>query len=207
MTLKFPIIDPTDRADGKILEWDSASGTHVYVDPPTPGGAAFAGQPVAIVPVGSNLSRVATVATADTSRACPVIIPATMLVRALMVDVSVSAAGSVQWGLFDYSADETAATQLVAGSGATGGTNWREIPATSAPVSVDPGAYMLIVKLPASSPPTLHTYATAAAAGFYKFQNSYTWTATPNLASGWSDSSSIINCYLEGDIDASGTRW
>lgn len=43
MTLKFPIIDPTDRADERIMYWDAAAGVHKYKDEATGVAAAFSG--------------------------------------------------------------------------------------------------------------------------------------------------------------------
>jgi hypothetical protein len=39
VTLKFPIIDPTSRADGDHIYWDSAAGVHKYEAPGGGGGA------------------------------------------------------------------------------------------------------------------------------------------------------------------------
>lgn len=42
MTLKFPIIDITDRADGTHIYWDAAAGIHKYEAPPEGAGGATA---------------------------------------------------------------------------------------------------------------------------------------------------------------------
>jgi hypothetical protein len=171
----------------------------------------FAGQPVAIgLPYPGGLPTAGTNNTADLAWALPVIVPGTMLVRGLSIDISTSAAGSIQWGLFDYSASITAATKLAGGSAAPGGTGYRSIAATSAPVTVAPGAYMLVVKQPASTVPTIRciTAAGAATVPWNQVWTSYTWDDTPDFSSAsWVLNATIPVLYLEGDLDGSGNRW
>lgn len=177
---------------------------------PGVGAGSFSGQPVAVAPVGSALIRSSTNSQASNARACPIVIPATMRVRSLWIDISSSTAGQIQWGLFDYSSDETACVKLCGGQNAPGGTDWREFVVSSAtpPVVVPAGAYMLIMHQPAATQPTIHTAAHAAAAGFWKSYTTYTWDDTPNLTdASWVAATAVFNAYLEGDLDASGTRW
>lgn len=199
----------TVGADGTRPEAASGETTGIkwslpftsYVTVATPAGLAI---------TGDGVDTFSTNATAQIGRAAPILIPGRMRVRSLWVAVSSSAAGSIQWGLFDYASSLSGATKLAGGSSAPGGTGWREIAASGAPVAVNPGQYMLIVMNPASTPSTLYVGSAigAAAPGIYKAWSTYSWDDTPDFTSGsWSDSSLYYACYLEGDLDASSTRW
>lgn len=176
-------------------------------------GGSFSGRPIVIVPEGCAIASLVTMspttnATADVGRAAPVIISAAMKLRSLWINVGTAAAGSIQWGLFDLGSTLTGATKVAGGSAAPGGTGWREIAASGAPVDVPAGAYMLIVENPATNPSTIRCYGTDSAPGFFKAWTTYTWDDTPDLTSGsWSDSSIMYATYLEGDLNGSGTRW
>ena len=169
--------------------------------------------PIAVLPVGCAIawpgtnSAAPTNATADIARAAPVIVPGAMRVRSMWIHVSSNGAGAVEWGLFSTASTLTAATKVAGGSAAPGGTGWREIAAASAPVSIDRGTYILIVENPAATQSTISTYTTAASMGIFQAKATYTWDDTPDLTSGWSDSTIMWLCYLEGDMDASSTRW
>jgi hypothetical protein len=175
-------------------------------------GGSFSGLPIVIVPQGcaiawTHASTPTSNATADTARAAPMLIPAAMKLRSLWIQIGTSAAGSIEWGLFDLNSTLTAATKVAGGSAAPGGTGWREIAASGAPVDVAAGAFMLIVENPATNPSTITTFSANAAPGFLKTQATYTWDNTPDLTSGWSDSSVMYACYIEGDVNGSATRW
>jgi hypothetical protein len=176
-------------------------------------GGSATGFPIVIVPQGCAIASMiaaspTTNATADVARAVPVYIPAAMKLRSLWIEIGTSAAGSIEWGLFDLGTTLTAATKVAGGSAAPGGTGWREITATGAPDDVAAGAYMLIVENPATNPSTIRCYSANSAPGFFKAFTTYTWDDTPDLTSGsWSDSSIMYAVYLEGDMNASATRW
>ena len=171
-------------------------------------GGSFTGYLVTRVPEGVDVTSTGTIGTADDALAFPVILPGPMRVRALWVAVSSSGTGSLQWGLFDYSSSATAATKVAGGTAATGGTGYRALAATSAPVDVAAGAYMLIIKWPAANIPTLNRSVLGISGiPWNKKIASYTWTDTPNLTTGWSDATGLIDCFLQGDIDGSGTSW
>jgi hypothetical protein len=166
----------------------------------------FTGYPPLVVPHGINLDAAGTLGTASRADAIPVIVPGIMLLRGLLVRYSANGTGTVQWGLFDYSASQTAATKLAGGTGtlnAGGGAG--KLAATGAPVTITPGAYLIIFLQPSANQPTVRTGATSAGVGF-KTQASYTWDDTPDLTAGWSDTSAPLVCALYGDI-ASGVTW
>jgi hypothetical protein len=190
----------SDGGDATLVRPSDWNADHV---------GAFIGQPIIVRPMGIGNTNSSTNGTAQIARACPIVIPGLMHVRSLWMDVSASAAGTVNWGVFDYSSNAASCTSLVEGSGTSGGTGWREIAATSAPVTVNPGAYMLIVMLPASTPPTLNTVALAnSPSHWFKSFATYTWTSTPDLTSGsWSSSTLYFSVLLEGDMTSGATRW
>jgi hypothetical protein len=178
----------------------------------TPSGSAtFTGQPVAVgPPVYTGLPSAGTNSTANLAWAMPIIVPGTMLVRGLTIDIVTSAAGSIQWGLFDYSASISAATLLAGGTSAPGGTGYRSFPATSAPVTISAGAYMLVLLQPSATVPSIRciTAAGSAAIPWNQVWTSYTWDTTPDFSSAsWVANPTVPVLYLEGDIDGSGNRW
>lgn len=171
-------------------------------------GGTVTGKSLVIVPVGLNLENVtSTNATGDRAGAAPVIIPGSMSLRSLWIRIGTSAAGSIEWGLFDYSASASAATKLAGGSAAPGGTGWREIAATGSPVTVAAGNYMLVVENPATNPSTIGVGSVGTAPGFWKAWSTYTWDDTPDFTSvSWADSAIMYMCYLEGDMNGT-NRW
>lgn len=193
------------KTDGLLYSKDDA-GTETAV---SAAASTFSGFPLVIIPAGIELENAASSnASGDIGRAAPVLIPAAMKLRSLWLRIATSAAGSIEWGLFDLGTTLTAATKVAGGSAAPGGTGWREITATGAPVDVAAGAYMLIVENPATNPSTIGVGTTGTAPGFWKAWSTYTWDDTPDLTSGsWADSAVFYMCYLEGDMNASGTRW
>lgn len=170
-------------------------------------GGSSTGLPVFVLPTGSRADGTGTSGTAGTAYAFPVILPASIRLRSLWIEVQTSAAGSLQWGLFDYSSNAAACTKKAGGSAASGGTGWREIAATGAPVVVGAGNYMLIIKQPDSTQPTLFRVAANNTLPFAKSQGSYVWDDTPDLTSGWTDTTTIFNCGIEGDLTSSNGRW
>jgi hypothetical protein len=192
----------SDGGDATLVRPSDWNASHAGV---------FAGQPVAIgLQFPGGLPTTGTNNLADLAWAIPIIVPGTMLVRGLSIDITTSAAGSLQWGLFDYSASITAATKLAGGSAAPGGTGWRSIAAASAPVTVQAGAYMLVLKQPTSTVPTIRciTAAGAIAVPWNQVWTTYTWDDTPDFSSAsWVANATIPVLYLEGDLDGSGTRW
>lgn len=192
------------NAGATAVEWGAASSS------------TFAGYPVVAMPMGMALGFTdsgATVTissnnTADMARAAPVLIPTAMKLRSLWIQVQTNGSGAIEWGLFEMGSTATAATKVAGGSAAPGGTGWRQIAATSAPVDVAAGQYLLIIENPASNASTIYVYSVNAAPGFVKAWGTYTWDDTPDLTSGsWVDSTIFYTSYLEGDMNASGTRW
>jgi hypothetical protein len=148
---------------------------------------------------GSNLAP-----TADDAFWAHINLSAPMMVRALVFAVITSNSGTLEWGLFDFSSNAAAATKLVGGSGTTGGTGWRAIAATGAPVTVQPGSYALIFKAPSANSPTLSFRNLGTLDGrLARKQASYVWDDTPDLTTGWTDSAGPFVMRLVGDIDGS----
>jgi uncharacterized protein (DUF2141 family) len=148
--------------------------------------------------------------TVNDAWANPYQIPGVMYVRSLRIKCTASAAGTVQWGLFDYSTSATAATKVVGGAAALGSTGWVDIDATSAPVRVEPGNYLMVLKLPAANSPTIAfaLYTGTIGPGAARRYPSYTWDDTPDFTSGsWAANPYAIKAVLVGDMDASGQEW
>lgn len=197
------------KSDGLMYSKDDA-GVETLMSGNT---ATFSGKPLVLVPEGCSIASAiaianpATNATADVGRAAPIIVPASSAVRSLWIWISSNGTGAIEWGLFDLGTTLTAATKVAGGSAAPGGTGWREIAATGAPVTVAAGAYMLIIENPAANASTIFTYGAPVAPGFLKAITTYTWDDTPDLTTGWSDSSIFYAAYIECDMNGSGTRW
>jgi len=172
---------------------------------PGTGSGGIAGNTIIAQPPGQDVTQTGAGGTAGTAYMMPVNIPGAMLLRKLRVKVQSGAAGSVQWGLFDYHTDATSCTKLAGGSAAVA-TNWSDIAATGAPVSVGAGNYMLIIHLPAATAPSLVVGAGGTGGNMVKSQASYAWDDTPTLVSGWSDTTAVFVLFLEGDIDGS-NQW
>lgn len=148
--------------------------------------------------------------TASQAYAIPVSIPGFMKLRSFRIKVTVTGAGtSHQWGLFDITSSLSAATKLAGGSGALGSTGWVDIDATSAPVSIPPGNYMLVFQIATSSAATVAftAYTSSTGPGVERFQAGYTWDDTPDFTTGWSAHAATIKAVLIGDMDASNTEW
>jgi hypothetical protein len=171
-------------------------------------GSSGTGQPVAIVTPGYTSIATTTNSGASQAMADPVTITTTMKVRALWGAWQATSSGSMQWGLFDYSSNPASATSLVEGSAVISSTGWQPIAATSAPVTVNPGNYMLVTFNPAANSSTWHAAVSTAAQPFHQLYTSYTWTSTPDFTSAsWNPNTTMRLWYLEGDLDGSGNRW
>jgi hypothetical protein len=170
-----------------------------------PAGGSVPGRQLIAIPVGANTSGGTSLApTADDAFLAHVLLTGPMKVRGLSFFVNTSAAGALEWGLFDCSSNAAACTKLTGGSAAPGGTGWRTIAATSAPVDVAAGAYILIWKAPAATVPTLAYNNLGTLDGrIARKQASYVWDDTPNITTGWSDSAGPFTMRLVGDIDGS----
>lgn len=188
-----------------------ARGDHKHGMPASPGGS-LTGQPLVMeppLPVGTY--DYSDVSAAGIGFAVPIVVPSSAKIRGLTIFITTAGSGSIQWGLFDYSSNAASATKLAGGSAAPGGTGWSSIAATSAPVSVSPGCYMLVLQNPSSNNSTikcLHDNLGPDAIIFNQVQNPYTWTDTPDFTSAsWTSNVNMPRCYLEGDLNASNNRW
>lgn len=171
-------------------------------------GSSFLGQPVALVFPGFHSIATTTNNGASQAIADPIIIPGTMKVRALYGAFQATSSGSMQWGLFDYSSNPASATKLCGGTGVIGSTGWQAIAATGAPVTVSPGAYMLVTFNPSANSSTWHAYTATVAPPFHQLFSSYTWTDTPDFTSAsWAANTTFRIWYLEGDLDSSNNEW
>jgi hypothetical protein len=174
-------------------------------------GGGLVGQPVALTPTYPPVALgTSTNASGGFGWATPIIVPAPMKVRGMSIEITSAGAGNIEWGLFDYSASATAATKVAGGSAAPGGTGWRSIAATAAPVDVAAGAYILIWQNPSTNPSTVRTLVTSSgvAMPWNQIWTAYTWDDTPDLTSAsWVANSTMAAVYLEGDLNASSNRW
>ena len=201
MSIKHAFTNPkSDGADATIVRPSDWNADH--------SGSEFTGLPVAVLPQGGTYGSGTSTSAADQARACAIFIPSIMRVRALAVNISTSGAGSLTWGIFDYSSDPSSCTSLVEGTGAPGGTGTRLIAATSAPVVVNPGNYVLLCKNASSNPSTIVIDQPNSNMSHFGNQSSYTWTSTPDMTTGWNwTQGGFWSCYLVGDYDSSGNYW
>lgn len=184
-------VDDTDP-ENPIIAATAAASFSGYV--PFAAGAGYQPDP------GS------TVAPTSQGKAVPLTLAGPMKLRGLVVEVSAAASGTVQWGLFDPSSNAASATKVAGGSGALNSTGAVMIPATSAPVSIAAGAYILVIAFPATNVPTvLRRNLITSIVPWNRVWTSYTWTDNPDFTSAsWAASTSPINMYLKGDLDSSG---
>lgn len=169
------------------------------------GGAAAVGMQAFAPPLGFNHSGNTNSAPAGVAYLHFIPVTAPMKIRALGIHVTGTNSGTVQWGLFDSSSDATAATKVAGGSGTAGSTGWVKLAADSAPVSLDPGLYVLIIHFPAVNSPTARFQSGSTTVG--RSQSSYTWDDTPDLTTGWTDNPAIWLVALVGDLDGSNNQW
>jgi hypothetical protein len=167
------------------------------------GGSGGAGHPLIVAQPFLGLSASNAALNSDYLWPCEILAP--MLVDELGFIVTTGAAGTVQWGLFDYSSDPTSATLLASGSGALSSTDYQTIAATSAPVTVQPGAYMLMLHSPASAQPQCQRIAIGATIPFQKY-GTPGWSTTPNFTTGWTSDSYAFRWFLHGRL-SSGAAW
>jgi hypothetical protein len=168
-------------------------------------GGSFTGQPIAVTPVAPlGAPTNATNNTADLAFATPILVPGPMKVTGLLIHVGTSNTGQVQWGLFEYTSNPAAATKLAGGTQAPGGTGDRLFAATSAPVDVAAGAYMIVVKQPAANVPTLSVQLGAGSVtAWNQIWTTYTWDDTPDFTSAsWATNGNILRMALVGNMDA-----
>jgi hypothetical protein len=198
------------KTDGLLYSKDDA-GTETLVSGGAGGGSGATGNVLIAMPFGVSLEDTSTTEnTADRAYLMPITIPGAMKVRELLVRTTTGAAGTNEWGLFDYSSNSAACTKLAGGSGALNSTGWVSIAATSAPVDIDAGNYLLIFHLAASTQPTVRRATSGGASGpWVKFANTYTWDDTPDVTPGgavWTEMNQPIHCMLVGDLDGS-NQW
>lgn len=190
---------------GQILKVNAGATALEYGNASSSG--ALTGNQIVAIPLGADHSATTNGGAAGVAYALPIIIAGSMKLRAFWQRIQAGGSGTVQWGLFDYSSSVTAATKLAGGSGALSSTGWQSIAATSAPVSVSAGCYMLVILFPSSNAPSFY-YNSGNTAGYGKSFNSYTWDDTPDFTNvGWVDTTGAYSCYLEGDMDGSANRW
>lgn len=177
MPIKHAFTNPkSDGADATIVRPSDWNADHVIT-----------GKVKVVLPTGVRFEGSASGSPTTTGFLVWVNIPGDMDIAALAFAVSASGTGTYQWGLFDYSSDPTSCTKLAGGSGAVGGTGWREIAATGAPVAVAAGNYALIWQTPASNAATLYRDPLAVTPTFSQNNTSYSWDDTPDITTGWSD--------------------
>lgn len=172
-------------------------------------GSTVTGNALFAVPPGFNLVATGTSAlVASAAYMGPIIVSAPMLLRNFVAMVSSAGSGTHQWGLFDFSASATAATKLAGGTGALNSTGEVSIAASGAPVSINPGFYVLIVLAPAANAATVRIVTSTVATKMnQQSQTSYAWDDTPDLTSGWGGAGATMRMwYLTGDV-VSGTQF
>ncbi len=204
-------------ANSKLLGSGASGSGAAYAELTLGTGLAMSGTTLSAAGAGFPLI-VPTLGTipSDTSIASPnaldayvvgVQIAGTMLLDKVGFQVTTSGSGTCQWGLFDFSASATSATKLAGGTGALGSTGYQTIAAGSAPVTINPGFYALIVLFPSLNRPSIRrSTQSTSTIPFQKFATTYSWSDTPNLTSGWTADSVCINAFLHGRL-ASGTTW
>jgi hypothetical protein len=182
----------------------ATNSTHaVTVTVPGPVGNALFLAAEGVIPSDASIA----IPNANDALMCIFRVPSPMLLDKVGFQVTTSGSGTCQWGLFDFTASATAATSVAGGTGALNSTGYLTIAATSAPVTISPGTYVLIVLFPAANIPRLRrSTQSTTTVPFGKFQASYTWTNTPNLTSGWTTDSVVLNAFLHGRL-SSGAAW
>lgn len=187
-------------SDGQVLKlasgvpsWAAASGAGT--------GSTLIAKPASMgVIVATNNTTPA----ASAAYAQPILIPTTMYLERLVAHMQAASSGTWQWGLFDYTSNPASCTKLAGGSGTLNGTGLQGIAATSAPVTINPGGYMLILQAPAANQGSMYRNSTVSSL-MAKSQASYTWDDTPDMTTGWSNTTNPYQFYLEGDLTGSAT--
>lgn len=171
-------------------------------------GANIDGRALLVPGPNMNMASSATASfTSSVAYIIPFNVAAPMLLDKIGVHVTTANTGTCQWGLFDCSSDPNACTKVAGGSGTLASTTgYRTIAATSAPVSIDAGSYVLILHAPATNGPNLRRSDLNITIPSMKYQTSYTWDDTPDIESGWTTDSVVVHAWLHGRTDA-GTTW
>lgn len=216
---RYTFIGPLTLEEGAEIEGDAATAavvdftiSGVERDAAAGGGGGGGGIGlITVVPMqGGNVDTsgpTSYAGGADEARMFAVQLAAPMWVQALQVKAVGAASGTHEWGLFDASADATAAVKMAGGSGAIAGGDWNDIPATGAPVLVPAGAYILVFKWPNANRATIYYHENGPSAKCSKQITTWTWDDTPDLVTTWATSPSVFNMQLVGDMDASGSGW
>lgn len=170
-------------------------------------GSSGIGKQLIAFPPGYAASTTAQAPTASAAFAYPITISTEMELRAFAANLTSSASGTYQWGLFDYSSSTTSCTKLAGGSGSMAGVGVQTIAASGGPITITPGSYMLIWLVPAASQGQISRFSGAAGPLGGKSQAAYGWDDTPTLTSGWTATTLAFNVWLKGDLDGSGTQW
>lgn len=195
------------KGDGKLYQKDD---TGTETDLAAAGGSAITGYVVRASYIGMSVSTASNAApTASAAYSFPIEVPGTMSIRSLIAHMQAAASGTYQWGLFNYASSASSATKLAGGSGTLNSTGWVSIAATSAPVSITAGNYMLILHAPAANVGSIyrgHATIPTAGSGLIKSQAAYVWDDTPDLTTGWSDSGNSFSLIVVGDLNGT-TTW
>lgn len=205
------IADASDAHDASAISFSptgsvAATDVQAAIAEVASEAAGATGNVLRVIAPGADITSTSTGGSANSGYAMPFSIPGPMLLRACRFRVQTGGSGTVQWGLFDYSATPAACTKLAGASAALNSTGWVDIAATGAPVSVSSGNYMLIIHLPSSNAPALSTVNNGTTAGLLKSQSSYVWDDTPDITSGWTASTSQFSIMLIGDANGS-NQW
>lgn len=132
----------------------------------------------------------------------PIYIGSPMYVHSVYTHMQAASSGTWTGGLFDFTASVTAATKLVAFSGTLNGTGLQAIAATGAPVLVQPGGYALIMLAPAANSGSMYRSQTVSSL-LARSQASYAWDDTPDLSTGWANTTNFYQWFLVGDLSGS----
>lgn len=219
-------------ADGQVPGWDNALGLWTPIDvvrgltsddasvtvtdngdgtldlAAAGGGSSFSGYvPLGLAPGYASVPG-GTATPTGQGKAVPIMLPGPMKCRGLVIETSATGTGTVQWGLFNASSNPAAATKVAGGSGTLSATGATMIAASSPPVAVAAGAYILVALFPATNCPGVNRATATTSPPWNRVWTSYTWSDTPDLTSGsWAASNTVLNWYLKGDVDASSYGW
>jgi hypothetical protein len=197
-------------ADKEYVCTDATAAAAVWKET-TAAGAGVAGLAVLALPEMVAHAIAGSFSAGSNGFQIPIRVCAPMKLRGLRIRSAGAGSGTHEWGLFDASADATAAVKLAGGTGTISGAGWQTIAATSAPVDIAAGAYFVVFKWPAANFASI--YYDFVATGQtpvlppHKSQAAYTWDDTPDLTSGWTSEGASFFVALIGDLDGSGHQW